>query len=342
VRIEPEDPERDWTSTGVYEIQPDLYRIPLPLPTDGLKAVNVYAMRDGDGLVLVDSGWSIDDARAVLDKAVGALGHTLGDVHHFLITHVHRDHYTLAVRVRSEFGNRVSLGIGEQTSLRQSARPGRRPWTAMTTKLRHNGAHQLADMIASNPVSNNPDDWKEPDEWLTAPSDVVLRDRSLQAIPTPGHTQGHLVFVDGARDVMFAGDHVLPHITPSIGLESTVAASPLGDFLASLRLVRGMPDRVMLPAHGPVSPSIHNRVDELLEHHDHRLDAIATTVERGAHTGWEVANQLAWTRREKALTDLDEFNQCLAVCETGIHLDLLAEQGRVTRTEVDGVRHYQV
>jgi glyoxylase-like metal-dependent hydrolase (beta-lactamase superfamily II) len=55
---------------------------------------------------------------------------------------------------------------------------------------------------------------------------------------------------------MFAGDHVLPHITPSIGFEQQPAELPLGAYLDSLKLVRGLPDRRLLPAHGPVTPSV--------------------------------------------------------------------------------------
>ena len=99
MRIEADDPSGDWAAPGVYEVDPGVYRIPLPLPHDGLKAVNVYALRDGEGLVLVDSGWSIAEARALLDKSLAALGHGLGDVRRFLVTHVHRDHYTLAVQL---------------------------------------------------------------------------------------------------------------------------------------------------------------------------------------------------------------------------------------------------
>ncbi len=54
---------------------PNLYRIPLPLPlpADGLRAVNVYAARDGDGLVLVDSGSALAEARELLEQAINAL-----------------------------------------------------------------------------------------------------------------------------------------------------------------------------------------------------------------------------------------------------------------------------
>jgi glyoxylase-like metal-dependent hydrolase (beta-lactamase superfamily II) len=340
VRIEPDDPSGDWTAEGVYEVSPGLFRIPLPLPMDGLKSVNVYALRDGDGLVMIDSGWAVDEARIVLEKALAALGHGIGDVHRFLITHMHRDHYTLAVKLRREFGNRISLGAAEQPSVRMSADPDRAPWTSLLAQLRMGGAADLLKDLLTSADRHDISVWEDPDDWLTAPVDVPLRDRTLQAVATPGHTQGHLVFIDTARDAMFAGDHVLPHITPSVGFEANLAHSPLGDYLQSLRLVRGMPDRQMLPAHGPVSPSVHARVDQLLAHHAERLDAMEATVTAGASTGFETANRITWTRRGRQFTELDPFNQAMAVAETTAHLDLLAEQGRLHRTELDGVRHY--
>ncbi|WP_028922434.1 MBL fold metallo-hydrolase [Pseudonocardia acaciae] len=347
--MEPDDPGGDWVAQGVYEVSPDLYRIPLPLPSDGLKAVNVYAMRDGDGLVLIDSGWAIEDAREVLEKALAALGHGIGDVHRFLITHVHRDHYTLAVRLRREFGNRISMGAAELPSLRLVADPKRPPWASMFIQLSRGGGQPLIDQLAAEAAAaaeqvdseHTASDWEDPDDWLDPPVDVALRGRTLRAVPTPGHTRGHVVFVDPDRDAMFTGDHVLPHITPSVGFEAEIAHSPLGDYLQSLRLVRGMPDRTMLPAHGPVSPSVHARVDQLLDHHATRLDEMAAVITHGANTAYEVASRITWTRRGRRLDELDLFNRCLAVVETSAHLDLLAEQGRLRRTVTDHVRHYQ-
>ena len=43
-----------------------VHRIVCPLPDDGLKAVNVYAIEDGDGLALVDTGWRDDGILAAL------------------------------------------------------------------------------------------------------------------------------------------------------------------------------------------------------------------------------------------------------------------------------------
>ena len=164
--------------------------------------------------------------------------------------------------------------------------------------------------------------------------------RSLRAVHTPGHTRGHLVFADLAGGLLFAGDHVLPHITPSIGFEAAPAESPLADYLRSLAAVRAMPDLRLLPAHGPVTESVHARVDELLTHHEDLLAASQAAVEAGAATPYEAARALGWTRRNRSFADLDVGNRMLAVCETAAHLLVLEAQGRLRRSTVDGVEHF--
>jgi glyoxylase-like metal-dependent hydrolase (beta-lactamase superfamily II) len=148
-------------------------------------------------------------------------------------------------------------------------------------------------------------------------------------VPTPGHTAGHFVFVDEARQVLFAGDHVLPTITPSVGFELVFEDNPLADFLGSLRRVRDLPDLRLLPAHGPVAPSSHARVDELLVHHDERLEQCRRHVAATGSTAYDVARCLSWTRHERAYEELDWFNAAMAVMETMVHLDLLVSEGRL-------------
>jgi hypothetical protein len=64
-------------------------------------------------------------------------------------------------------------------------------------------------------------------------------------------------------------------------------------------------------------------------------------VEAGAATAYDAAGFLRWTRRERQLGELDPFNQMLAVIETRAHLELLVAQGRLARTDADGVTVYQ-
>ncbi|MCU1590720.1 MAG: ampC [Frankiales bacterium] len=331
-----------WTVPGAFEVAPGVHRIPLPLPNDGLRAVNVYAIRTDDGFVLVDAGWDIPESRTLLAEALATLDASLTDIRRFLVTHVHRDHYTQAIVVRREFGSSVALGVGERPTLELLQSPERSPLMGQVRHLYVLGAPQLADTIGGFVRDARPDlsQWESPDEWLEPGAIALTGGRVLEAVATPGHTAGHLVFHDVAAGVLFAGDHVLPTITPSIGFEPVLSPEPLGAFLRSLALVRSRPDALLLPAHGPVAPSVHARVDELLDFHGRRLDEIASATKTGADTAFEVAGVLRWTRRQHQLADLDPFNAMLAVFETGAHLDLLVAQGRLTMTEQDDVRHY--
>jgi glyoxylase-like metal-dependent hydrolase (beta-lactamase superfamily II) len=164
--------------------------------------------------------------------------------------------------------------------------------------------------------------------------------RTLHAVATPGHTRGHVVFADAAGGLLFSGDHVLPRITPSIGLEPVPGSSPLTDFLTSLELIRTRPDAALLPAHGPTGMRVHQRVDELIAHHGKRLDATLAAVQEGRSTAYEVASALPWTRRDTPFADLDKFNAMMATIETAAHLEVLAERGLVTASEQDGIVHY--
>jgi glyoxylase-like metal-dependent hydrolase (beta-lactamase superfamily II) len=192
--------------------------------------------------------------------------------------------------------------------------------------------------MAAHP--HEPDLWEMPDAWLTDGQDVRLAERHLQVIATPGHTRGHVVFRDEQAFLLFAGDHVLPHITPSVGFEVAPAELALRDYLKSLTLVRALPDTRLLPAHGPVTESAHARIDELLEHHDTRLALILDTIAHGASTAYESAGRITWTRRQRRLDELTGFNMMLAIMETDLHLHLLVVQGRLTVQRVDGVDHY--
>lgn len=334
----------DWTAPGVYEVAPDVFRVPLPLPTDGLRAVNIYVIVDVGRLVCIDSGWAVPDARAVLDAALASLGSSVADIDRFLVTHAHRDHYTMAVSLRRSEGIAVSLGAGERPSLEAIADPARSPFEDRLGALLRYGAPHLADLAATEVVSGHDaqrSEWEPPDSWLDEGDIVFGSGRRLGVVETPGHTRGHVVFRDPANRLLFAGDHVLPTITPSIGFEPVASDDPLGDFLGSLARVRRLPDAVLLPAHGPVVPSVHARIDQLVDHHGRRLDKTLAALVAGATSVFEVAGRLRWTRRERTLAELDLFNQMLAVTETAAHLRLLVAQGRVAQILDDGIYRYR-
>lgn len=325
-----DEDRRAWERRGAFEVADGVNRIPLPLPGDGLRAVNVYAIEQPDGIVLVDAGWARADARDDLEAGLAQLDADLSSISRILVTHIHRDHYEQGTRIQQEFGARLELGVGERPAMEDiQTRPRDEP--PIVGRMRSVGASALADdlmaQIGSYDEAAIIATWTLPDHWLGDDERVELAGRTLRVIATPGHTQGHVVFVDEDAGLLFSGDHVLPHITPSIGFEAVFADSALSDYLASLALVRGMPDLRMLPAHGPPRPTTHDRVDELLVHHDERLRQTLSAVQaEGRATAYEVAQGLRWTRRSTPFDHLDLFNRCLAVNETAAHLEVLVRR----------------
>jgi glyoxylase-like metal-dependent hydrolase (beta-lactamase superfamily II) len=340
------DSRSAWTEPGAQDLGSGVYRIALPLPNDALRAVNVYVLDTGAGLVLIDGGWALAESEQRLVASLDELGFGLADITAFLVTHMHRDHYTQAVAVRRKVGSRVSLGIGERANLLVTQEIARHEHESRRfPHLLRTGAVELLAMLAALDGVGDvgpPEDWEQPDSWLHGGTEVPAGERRLRVIATPGHTQGHVVFHDAEAGLLFAGDHVLPQITPSVGLEATPAAFPLRDYLDSLRLMFTMPDALLLPAHGPVAASVHQRVTELLAHHDNRLAASAAAVAAGAVTAHDTALALPWTRRERAFGELDPWNQLLAVTETAAHLDVLVWQGRLASSiGADGIEYYR-
>jgi glyoxylase-like metal-dependent hydrolase (beta-lactamase superfamily II) len=129
---------------------------------------------------------------------------------------------------------------------------------------------------------------------------------------------------DEARTVLFAADHLLLEITPSIGLWPESEPHPLARYMRSLDELRGLDADLVLPGHGPVFHDLDGRIAELLRHHEERLDLMRRAIEDNPRTPYEVSRVLfrgAITVRQR----------CFALVETAAHLDHLLLVGRAER-----------
>src|SRR5207247_8316774 len=97
---------------------------------------------------------------------------------------------------------------------------------------------------------------------------------------TPGHTPGHCCLLLLPERVLFVGDHLLPKITPHVGLWPGGPENPLGDFLASMDKIQGVDARLVCPAHGAVYEDHRRRARQLIDFHRVRQLAKLVLIRR--------------------------------------------------------------
>jgi glyoxylase-like metal-dependent hydrolase (beta-lactamase superfamily II) len=145
-------------------------------------------------------------------------------------------------------------------------------------------------------------------------------------VHAPGHADYQYVLHDEARGILFAADHVLLGITPNIGLWPESLPHPLARYLKSLAAMRSMGVNLVLPGHGPVFHDLGGRIDELLRHHEKRLEVMSGEIQDRPKTPFEVSGAVF---RET----LTLYERCFALAETLAHLDHLVLEGRARRVE---------
>jgi len=94
--------------------------------------------------------------------------------------------------------------------------------------------------------------------------------------------------------------------------------------------MRGMDADLVLPGHGPIFHDLDGRIEELLSHHEERLEVMYRELEDGPKTPFEVSGAVF---RET----LTFYEQCFALAETLAHLDHLVLEGRAQRVENEPV-----
>ncbi len=313
---------------GVH-IAPGVRRLVIPLPIAALKAVNVYLV-EGTDRSLVDTGIHTEEAEAALRRGLAEAGVTLGGIARTFVTHLHPDHFGMAGTLERS-GSSIVMH-------RPEAERARAVWAK---------DHHLIDATHSwfalhgMPADVNEgmrNAWIELSRGVDDVARIAVVDdggtfdlggRNARVIWTPGHTDHHAVLFDEDSGTLFAGDHVLPRISSNIGLYSFSRDDPLGDYLDSLRRVRALPVRRVLPAHGEPFDDVGGRVDELLEHHRLRLDALLELC-TGADA-YSIAMRLFPKLRSP-------HEARFALAETLAHLRHLERADRVTTTEERPVR----
>lgn len=321
-------------------LRTDLWSIPLPIPDNPLRYVSVYVLAAPDGLTLIDAGWGSDEAWAALLAGLATFGADVSDIHGCLITHQHFDHIGLASRIREASDAWIALHPADYEAITDPdfREPDRAVPVDIEWLVSLGAPSEEARRLRSSPAPFlRRATIAVPDRLIEDGELVGVLGWELRAVHTPGHTRGHLCFVEERTRELFGGDSLLPRITPSVAAYRDGRGDALGDFLASLDKMATHAIDEVLPAHEWRFRGVDARIAELHEHHRERLREVVEAVR--SHPGdvpWQLAAELRWSHR---WSEYDGPLRIQAVGETAAHLVHLCRRGVIAATD-EPVPHY--
>jgi glyoxylase-like metal-dependent hydrolase (beta-lactamase superfamily II) len=312
----------------VEQVRSGVWSVPVTIPDNPLRYTLAYLLLSDTGAVVVDPGWESERGWQDLLAGFETAGLPADRVTGIVVTHVHLDHHGLSRRLSDASGAWIAMHTAEVQALpsRISNAVGS---GAAHTWLTRCGApaevmaelnSDLAEMLGVFRLA-------EPDVLLDDGEALDLPGRQVRAVWTPGHTPGHICLHDVDHDVLLTGDHLLPRITPNIGLTPGLMDSPLASYLDSLRAMGGYDSAEALPAHEYRFRGIAGRAGTLIEHHDARAQEVLDIVAAGGQpTIWDVTTRLTWSRGWDQITG---FMRRAALFETAAHIQYLEQQGQL-------------
>ncbi len=309
-------------------IAPGILWLRLPLP-GALDHVNAYALDDGDGWTLVDTGISSRRTKALWQAILtGPLGGK--PVKRLIITHHHPDHLGLAGWFQDQGAalliTRTAWLYARMLTLDEHAtRPPES--TLFLTRAGVKG-DVLAQMAAERPfnfcdvVAKMPLGFSRLDEGTT----LHAAGRRWQVRLGQGHAPDHATLWSLDDTLVLGGDQFLATITPNIGVYATEPdADPLSEWLTSCRRFQPVAENahLVLPGHKLPFTGLPLRLSQKIASHE---AALARLLDHLATPTRAVDCFSALYRR--ALGP-DDFG--LALAETLAHLNCLHRQGQITR-----------
>jgi glyoxylase-like metal-dependent hydrolase (beta-lactamase superfamily II) len=234
-------------------VLPGIWRIRLPLPWPGVPHCNAWAIesREGNGLVLVDTGINADGAFEELQRTLRLTGHSVEDVDLLVCTHAHSDHYGLAAPIVEAAGCELWMHPNHAHMTRAASDPER----ALERRIevaRQSGVplEPLERWAEERRRDQSPGIAKviEPDRDLVAGVEVETGAGTWTTYETPGHAPSHVVLFQPDRRLLISGDHLLGRV--SLYFDFGWTPDPVAEFLAGLDTVEGLGARLCLPGHG--------------------------------------------------------------------------------------------
>ncbi len=263
-------------SGEAIDIAPGVKWLRMPLG-GSLAFINVWAIRDGDGWAIVDTGIaSPDTAQAWRAGIAGPLeGRPATRV---FVTHMHPDHIGMAGWLTRKFQCRLWITRLEFLMCRSLAADSGREAPADALNFYKAAGWDEAALETYRSKFGGfgrglhalPDSFQR----MTDGDTVRIGDHDWRVVVGSGHSPEHACLWCPDLKLLISGDQVLPKISSNVAVFPTEPeADPLAEWMTSLRRIKTrVPDDVLvLPAHNDPFFGLHARIDHLVGGHERGL-----------------------------------------------------------------------
>lgn len=311
------------------EVADGVFWLRFPLPMSGLDHINLWAIKDGDGWVIVDTGIGNKDSKILWERHFEGLLKGL-PVNRVICTHLHPDHTGLAGWLCRKFGAPLLMTRGEYFLCRlMAADTGKTaPQEGITFYHKAGFTEEQINLYKSRfggfgkAITELPQSY----DRLVDGELGLIGGREWRVVIGSGHSPEHACLYCPELNVLLSGDQILPNISSNVSVWPTEPeANPLEDWITSCHKLLGeLPEDVLVcPAHGIPFRGAHLRLRRLIEHHEKALKRLSDHC-RTPRLATEVYSVLF--RRE-----ITDGNRLMAVGESIAHLNCLKGRGIATR-----------
>jgi glyoxylase-like metal-dependent hydrolase (beta-lactamase superfamily II) len=255
----------------------------MPIDLPGVPHVNAWALRAGDGLVLVDTGMHERGSMVHIERAFDQIGHRIEDVSLIVVTHAHPDHSgqapilaeragcevwmhpAWALHAKSDLDRTIEVALQSgvpETPLRRWAERRRNKGTGQAEGLRSD-----RDLVDGVVIETDVGAWT--------------------VVETPGHAPSHVCLHHPERRLLISGDHLLGRVSPYFDVGYT--PDPVGEFLQSLDKVDALDTRLALAGHARPFTDVRGHIEANQRLVAHQRDVVRAALAGGPRTAFELS-----------------------------------------------------
>lgn len=302
-------------------------RLPLPMALDH---VNVFALDDGDGWTVIDTGFSTKRTKAIWEQLLaGPLGGK--PVSRLIVTHYHPDHVGLAgwfmangaelLTTRTSYITARMLTLDEQATYPEKTLTFyRRAGMAADVyeQRRTERPFNFADCVDPIPLGYT---------RLKDGDTITFGGRRWDIRTGDGHAPEHATFWSSDDTLIIGGDQLLPSISANLGVYPTEPeADPVQEWLDACEGFKphARPDHLVLPGHKLPFTGLPLRLDQMIDNHQ---GALARLLDHLSEPRTAAECFMPLFKR-----DITGSAYGLALVEAVAHLNHLHQRGQISRT----------